>query len=211
MTRAPGDLAPIGHRLSIDAYDAIGFDLDHTLVRYNVPALMECVYSALVRFLVVERGYSAALLDVPFNLAFCVKSVAVDLHTGDTLKLAASGRVLQAFHGTRALDDAETRRKYPTTWRFFDDLRAHKKGSDFAYFITYFDIPAAWVLANAVDLVDAAGEGKSASADADHPSVRAHGCWREPLRLRHPPLSLLVGALPLARRSERATRPCCMT
>lgn len=62
-----------------------------------------------------------------------------------------------AYHGTSQLDTQTLRRRYPGKWRFFEDLRRHIKGQDFMYFLTYFDIPAAHLLAHLIDRTDAAG------------------------------------------------------
>ena len=42
-------------------YDCVIFDLDHTLVRYNLQPLFELIYSGLQNFLVECRYFQAAV------------------------------------------------------------------------------------------------------------------------------------------------------
>ncbi len=58
--------------LCIDDYDCIGFDLDHTLCRYNVGNLVRLVYELLSDYLVSKKGYDISIknhsLDADLNL-----------------------------------------------------------------------------------------------------------------------------------------------
>ena len=45
----------------------IGFDVDHTLIKYKNDALGELIFHACARFLWEEKGYDRANLDVPYE------------------------------------------------------------------------------------------------------------------------------------------------
>lgn len=41
-------MASVSQTLSFDAYDAYGFDIDHTLAKYNLPNLFSVRFSTVV-------------------------------------------------------------------------------------------------------------------------------------------------------------------
>ena len=53
--------------LSLDDYDCIGFDLDHTLCRYNIGPMIRFEYDLLATFLVDKRGYDPSIKQKTFD------------------------------------------------------------------------------------------------------------------------------------------------
>ena len=53
--------------LCIDDYDCIGFDLDHTLCRYNVGNLVRLVFELLADYLVNKKGYDDSIRKKNFD------------------------------------------------------------------------------------------------------------------------------------------------
>ncbi len=53
--------------LCIEDYDCIGFDLDHTLCRYNVGPMIRLEYNLLANFLVNKKGYDPAIKERSFD------------------------------------------------------------------------------------------------------------------------------------------------
>ena len=53
--------------LSLDDYDCIGFDLDHTLCRYNIGPMIRFEYELLATFLVEKRGYDPSIKQKTFD------------------------------------------------------------------------------------------------------------------------------------------------
>ena len=47
--------------LCLEHYDCIGFDLDHTLCRYNIGPMIRLEYRLLTEFLVHKKGYDPAI------------------------------------------------------------------------------------------------------------------------------------------------------
>ncbi len=104
---APAAMPPPGGRrttLCIDDYDCIGFDLDHTLCRYNVGPMIRLEYSLLADFLVDVKGYDPRIRDqrsFERDRDFVCKGLTLDCERGNLLRLAADGFILGACHGTR--------------------------------------------------------------------------------------------------------------
>jgi hypothetical protein len=93
--------SPLLEALARGEYDGIGFDLDHTLLRYRLPALLEHIYKSQVRFLVEQENFPAALAEVPWAEVsrFAGKGIVLDIDTGHLLKINANGDVTRCYGG----------------------------------------------------------------------------------------------------------------
>ncbi|EZA52101.1 5'-nucleotidase domain-containing protein [Ooceraea biroi] len=97
-------------------YDCIGFDLDNTLLRYNVTSLVRMEYEELAGFLVNQRGYSGAHLLKPLtedDLDFMQKGLMLDLERGNVLRVSPDGVIRRASHGSRLLSVDRIKEIYP--------------------------------------------------------------------------------------------------
>ena len=45
----------------------VGFDVDHTIIKYKNGALGELIFHSCAKFLYEEKGYDRAFLDVPYT------------------------------------------------------------------------------------------------------------------------------------------------
>ena len=161
---------PRNHRtnLCIDDYDCIGFDLDHTLCRYNVGPMIRLEYDLLANFLVTKKGYDPAIRERSFDedRDFVCKGLTLDCERGNLLRLSSDGFILCASHGSKKLSDAEIektygrcRKKHPGL-EYTQHLREFgpRKMVDFGAllhsFMDYFDIAAPLLCARIVDVLD---------------------------------------------------------
>ncbi|XP_018344153.1 PREDICTED: 5'-nucleotidase domain-containing protein 1-like isoform X1 [Trachymyrmex septentrionalis] len=83
-------------------YDCIGFDLDNTLLRYNVTNLVCMEYEMLARYLVEIRGYNENLLKplTDDDLDFMQKGLLLDMERGNVLRISPDGVIRRACHDT---------------------------------------------------------------------------------------------------------------
>ncbi|OCT80345.1 hypothetical protein XELAEV_180271521mg, partial [Xenopus laevis] len=105
--------------------DVIGFDLDHTLCRYQLQESNKLIYESFAQYLVTEKGYSEELLCVsPEEWDFCSKGLVLDLEEGNFLKLAADGTILRATHGTKSMTGEEIAEVYgeKREWKHFNAI-----------------------------------------------------------------------------------------
>ncbi|XP_067213032.1 5'-nucleotidase domain-containing protein 1-like isoform X2 [Linepithema humile] len=146
-------------------YNCIGFDLDNTLLRYNITNLVHMEYEVLARFLVDERGYSGKHLLQSLtddNLDFMQKGLLLDFERGNILRVSPDGVICRACHGTHLLSTDQIRKIYPEQrWEFTDifcnDMLATWNGplsEKIRSLLDYFDISASIVFARAVDTLD---------------------------------------------------------
>lgn len=101
------------HGLDLDACDWLGFDLDHTLVRYQVPELSELIRTSFIDFLVKERGYNKESFSAAHR-QFFARGLLFDVTEGNFLKLRADGYILTASHGTQPLTREQITAIYPS-------------------------------------------------------------------------------------------------
>lgn len=93
---------------SLDPYDVIGFDVDHTLVQYNIPNLHKMAYNVLADLLIKDRGYPTCIKEITEEqLNFPLNALVCDFKTGCFLKLGEDNVVLRAYHGFHRLTTDE--------------------------------------------------------------------------------------------------------
>ena len=156
----------MANRFSIADYDCVGFDMDHTICKYNLRNLFEMEYRVLTDYLIGSRGYDDEF-KMPFRINstdnFLTKGLVLDIERGNLLKLAADGSVLCASHGTRMLDAGDIEAAYGPLHindllrQFAADLVQATEGAlskCIRPFKDYFDMPAALICARIVDLQD---------------------------------------------------------
>lgn len=157
-----------------DDYAWVGFDLDHALARYKVPALMSLVHDSLVVSLLENEEALAGVQGVREILSSCFdpalvhKGIIVDFRLGDVVKLTENGTVAAAWHGGAPLsiDTFSARYREDDTWWGFDLLTRQARHEAFFVLLTYFDMPCVCLASRLIALVDegllAPGEGEGA-------------------------------------------------
>lgn len=151
--------------IRISDYDVIGFDLDNTLLRYKVSAMVKLEYECLAKYLVDKKGYSPKHLLKPLedDLEFLQKGLILDLARGNVLKVSADGFIRKATHGTRFMDDTEICRVYgpDRKWDLLVDYTENMLltwngplSKSMRSLLDYFDMPASLVFARVVDTLD---------------------------------------------------------
>ena len=94
-------------------YDAIGFDADHCLVKYNVKAFYCLLVKIILEELHEKHGYPVEILDFNYkdeeaeDLSILMNSLVFDFITGTLLKLGEDKRILVALHGRKHLTPEE--------------------------------------------------------------------------------------------------------
>ena len=144
-------------------YDIIGFDLDGTLLRYDLNHMVPLEHELLIKFLVNERNYPKQLLERKFDAKFVQKGLIIDAHRGNLLKMNEDGTILRVSHGTKFLSDKEIVEVYGESRQcsyvqtFVKDPLSAWNGpltEKLRALLDYFDMGAALVFAQTVDVLD---------------------------------------------------------
>ncbi|XP_071956595.1 5'-nucleotidase domain-containing protein 1-like [Antedon mediterranea] len=143
---------------SLSDFDAIGFDLDHTLCKYKLDILFPFLYKCLVKHLVEDLGYDEDIArPLEEHKDFVTKGLVLDVEKGNFFKFSENGYILRASHGTSPLSDEEIEELYGKErhWKHFKDLKETlTQNSSVRFFENYFDMPGSLVFARMVDAAD---------------------------------------------------------
>ncbi|MBI5849852.1 MAG: HAD-IG family 5'-nucleotidase [Planctomycetes bacterium] len=130
--------------LNMRSIRAIGFDMDYTLVHYDVPAWEARAYAHVQRRL-LDAGHPVAALR--FDADRFARGLVLDLERGNVVKANRFGYVTQAAHGMRALTHDEQRRCYSQVWVDLAEPR-------WVFLNTLFSLSEACLYAQLVELLD---------------------------------------------------------
>ena len=130
--------------LNLRKIEAIGYDMDYTLVHYHVALWEERAY-AYIRDGLVRQGWPVS--DLVFDPDLVVQGLVVDTEKGNVVKANRFGYVKRAFHGTRSLPYAEQRKTYRRTlvdlhdrrWRFMNTLFSISEASIYLQLVDKLD------------------------------------------------------------------------
>ena len=131
--------------LNLRNIEAIGYDMDYTLVHYRVELWEERAYS-YVKSGLAAQGWPVD--DLVFDPDLVVQGLVVDTERGNVVKANRFGYVKTAFHGTQPMPYAEQRETYRQTLVDLHDSR-------WQFLNTLFSISEAGIYLQLVDLLDA--------------------------------------------------------
>ncbi len=131
--------------LNMRAIRAIGYDMDYTLVHYNIEAWEERAYEHLKARL-VALGLPVAHLS--FDPKAILRGLIIDRELGNVVKANRFGYVKRAFHGTKPLGFEDLRNAYA---RQMVDLSEPR----WIFLNTLFSLSEAYMFSQLVDLYDA--------------------------------------------------------
>ncbi|CAF0915075.1 unnamed protein product [Rotaria sordida] len=107
---------------SLSSCDWIGFDLDHTLIRYRLLELHTLIYQSLCQYLVDTHQYNSHLLEIPYDNYFGVKALIYDSLYGNLIQLDSNGLVHTALHGVNTrLSSEKIKEIYPNAFEAIEE------------------------------------------------------------------------------------------
>jgi HAD superfamily 5'-nucleotidase-like hydrolase len=98
--------------LNMKHIKAIGFDMDHTLVRYEKKAFEQLTYDEMKKKLVEDYDYPKAIAKLNFDPTLTIRGLVVDKQYGNLIKISLHSRIKQAFHGLKELDYKQMTKLY---------------------------------------------------------------------------------------------------
>ncbi|UJR07753.1 hypothetical protein I4U23_012037 [Adineta vaga] len=136
---------------SLSSCDWIGFDLDHTLIRYRLFELHTLIYQSMCQYLIDFHQYNSHLLEIPYDDYFGVKGLIYDSLYGNLIQLNSKGVVHTALHGVqKRLSSKDIQEIYPHALEDIEEDTSKR----FLCIFTYFEHSISYIIANLVDLID---------------------------------------------------------
>ena len=113
IASAPAERGVFANRtLNLRGIDAVGYDMDYTLIHYRVDAWEGAAFQ-FARAILARRGWPVeSLVFEPDRFTI---GLAFDLHLGNVLKATRFGYVVRAQHGSEMLSFEEQRDAYRET------------------------------------------------------------------------------------------------
>lgn len=131
--------------LNMRSVDAVGYDMDYTLIHYKVDEWERAAFRFAAQALEAQGVASEGLV---FDPASHIQGLILDLDLGNIVKATRFGYVINAQHGTRPLDYNDVRETYSGVTVDLHDRR-------FMFLNTLFSLSATSLFAQMVDRVDA--------------------------------------------------------
>lgn len=148
--------------LNLRRIDAIGYDMDYTLIHYRMHEWEQRAYSYIKEGLLRE-GWPVEQLE--FDPELVIRGLIIDKERGNVVKANRFGYVKRAFHGTEPLGFEEQRDVYQRTLVDLNEPR-------WLFLNTLFSISEACMYMQLVDLLDADKLGSSMGYHDLHERVR---------------------------------------
>ena len=130
--------------LNLRAIEAMGYDMDYTLIHYREEEWEQRAYEHIRRKF-QDRGWPVEGLR--FDAEMMERGLVLDVEQGNILEANCFGFVKQACHGTSRLEHKDVRRVYARTIVDLDDPR-------FFFLTTLFSLSEGCIYAQLVDLLD---------------------------------------------------------
>lgn len=135
----------INRSLNFKKIKAIGFDQDHTLVRYHETNFEMLAHEKTCQRLVDAFGYPAEVNQIKFDPLRVIQGLIIDRNLGHLLKINRFGRVKKAYFGERLLERDEVQKIY-------DNYSIDLKDSRYASLDTNFSISQGGIFSQLIEL-----------------------------------------------------------
>lgn len=135
----------INRTLNMRSVEAVGYDMDYTLIHYNVDVWEDAAFDA-ARDILAGQGYPVA--DLQFDPEQFTIGLVFDLKLGNVVKATRFGYVVRAQHGNELLSFEEQRDVYR------EDI-VELSSSRFEFMNTLFELSRASLFTQLVELLDA--------------------------------------------------------
>ncbi len=112
----------VNRTLNLRKIRYLGFDMDHTLVRYNTKEFERTTHDITLQKL-VGKGYPESVLSLPFDYDLAIRGLVMDKQKGNLLKVSRHSGIRAAFHGVKPLDFATQKKTYESTYIDLRDQR----------------------------------------------------------------------------------------
>ena len=137
----------VNRTLNLRKIKYIGFDMDHTLVRYNSREFEGLTYKVMLEKLIAQKNYPEKIRTLVFDYDRAIRGLVIDRKLGNLHKISRHCAIRTSYHGTQQLDHKTQSQQFKS---FYIDLSE----SRYVAIDTSFSIAIATLFTQLVDLKD---------------------------------------------------------
>ncbi|KAL4501435.1 hypothetical protein ABPG72_021242 [Tetrahymena utriculariae] len=124
---------------SVFNHQAIGFDVDHCLIRYKVKALTKLCYKVICQAVIEKYNYPSSILDLTEGeYGFALNYLVIHIDKGIVLRIAENKEIIKCYRGFTE-QDVETEYGPTRMLPDFDPISSIKQNPQYIVCATYFE------------------------------------------------------------------------
>lgn len=137
----------VNRTLNLKRIRFIGFDMDHTLVRYHSEVFEGLAHRIMLEKLVSDKNYPKSILDLKFSFDRAIRGLVIDKVRGNVLKLSRHSAIRVSYHGLKPID-------FRTQSKLYKSIYIDLRDDNYDTVDTTFSIAFAGLFMQLVDLKD---------------------------------------------------------
>ena len=102
----------VNRTLNMKKIQVVGFDMDYTLVRYEVEKFERLTHRIAKDYMVKSLGYPKSILDLEFDFNRAIVGLVIDKRNGNLLQVSRYGKVKTSYHGMTEITYREQNKIY---------------------------------------------------------------------------------------------------
>src|SRR5689334_1645742 len=106
----------VNRTLNLKRIRYLGFDMDHTLVRYKSENFEALAHRKMLEKLVADKGYPDTILKLKFSYDHAIRGLVIDKVKGNVLKLSRYSAIRVSYHGVNPIDYREQSKLYKSVY-----------------------------------------------------------------------------------------------
>ncbi len=106
----------VNRTLNLKRIGYLGFDMDHTLVRYNSENFEALAHWKMLEKLVADKHYPESILKLKFSYDRAIRGLVIDKSKGNVLKLSRYSAIRVSYHGLHPIDYREQGKLYKSVY-----------------------------------------------------------------------------------------------
>ena len=98
--------------LNMKHIKAIGFDMDHTLVKYDSEKFEKLAFYETIKKLIQDYKYPKEIANFKYQFNQAVRGLVIDQENGNLIKVSLYNKIKTAYHGTKILNYRQQQKLY---------------------------------------------------------------------------------------------------
>eukprot|EP00357_Protocruzia_adherens_P036554 CAMPEP_0115032100 /NCGR_PEP_ID=MMETSP0216-20121206/38953_1 /TAXON_ID=223996 /ORGANISM="Protocruzia adherens, Strain Boccale" /LENGTH=388 /DNA_ID=CAMNT_0002409927 /DNA_START=191 /DNA_END=1354 /DNA_ORIENTATION=+ len=139
----------------VSKYKVIGFDMDHTFVRYRLDPFIKHIYDCMVNYLVNDKGYPRDGFNLDYwnhEIHYIINGLVVDIETGHVLKADEDRVITHGYHGKSPIDQSKLEALYGLPAKIPDLIANPDLRDRFKIEMTFFGCCNALIYSQIIDV-----------------------------------------------------------